>query len=318
MIYLFRVALLFLLSFTHLHAISLKEPVYQPQFLDAQTPELNCHTPACLQLQQLVEAPIITSSGQNGLECQLIDWQLPPRQIPTHQASCYRQETPVDLNLQLRYQPLVQETRNFFIMSWGMMLAIYALPEDVSNWERSEMTPDKLPGNWQENMQEAPVWDKDDWQLNYVNHPYIGSMYYIVARNHGLPPFESFSYSFWMSALMWEFGVESTAEPASIQDTLVTPIAGSILGEMFYVWEQRILENEGLVLGSPFLGSTSLFLLNPAGTLSGFINQLADDQNFIKESRASWVIQSGQHPLEQENTGYVEPAWVGLQLDLRF
>lgn len=316
--YIFKVALLFLLSFSKLPAMQLDLFSEPAVFVDQQTPELNCHTQACLQLQQMSEAPITTTYGQNAFECQLIHWHLPPSQVSIDQPSCYRQETPIDLNLQPRYQPLVKETRNFFFMAWGMMLAIYALPEDVSNWERSEMTPDKLPGNWEENMQEAPVWDKDDWQLNYINHPYIGSMYYIVARNHGLTPFESFSYSFWMSALLWEFGIEQTAEPASIQDTLVTPIIGSILGEAFYVWEQRIQENDGLVLGSPFLGSTSLFLLNPAGAISGVINQLADDQNFIQESRATWVVQSGNHPLEQDNTGYVEPAWIGMQIDLRF
>lgn len=302
-----RVAFLFLLGFTALPAAGLEA-------------NINCHTPACLQLQNLQPETNYSDPPSSPIQgCQKIQWQQPTFQgTNTTHLGCYRQETPIDLNLKPRYQPMVQETRNFFFMSWGMMLAIYALPEDVSNWDRSEMSPDKLPGNWRENMKEAPVWDKDDWQLNYINHPYIGTMYYMVARNQGLTPLESFSYSFWMSALLWEFGVESTAEPGSIQDTLVTPIIGSILGEAFYIWEQRILNNEGKVLGSTALGSTTLIFLNPAGTLSGLINKAVDSQDFIKESRATWVVQSASHPLQQEQAGYVEPAWIGMQLELLF
>lgn len=280
-----RVALLSLFSLRDLLASSL--------------PDLACHTAAC---EQLASLPPVSANPTEALTA----------------TGVQQQKTPFTLNLPERYSSLTKETRNFALMSVGMMLAIYALPEETSNWHRDEMTPDKLPGNWRRNIQDSPTWDKDAWQLNYLNHPYVGSMYYQAARHQQLTPLESFSYSFWMSALLWEFGIEATAEVPSIQDLIVTPVIGSILGETLFIWEQRLMEQDGVLLGSPLLGSTALLFLNPASKLGNYINHLVDGQTLVKDIRTSWVVNSVHQPAADRSLLSQPASWVGLEVEVTY
>ena len=211
-----------------------------------------------------------------------------------------------------RYYNLAMETRNIAIMSAVAMVIIFALPEDVSNWERSEMKPKKLADKWIRNNRDGPVWDKDDWVLNYIGHPYFGAVYYVVARNQGFGPAGSFTYSFLMSTFLWEFGIEAFAEVPSKQDILVTPIIGSILGEAFYIWEQRLKENDGLLFGSSTLGSTALFLVNPAGHLSQVINRILDQGDVLQEAQTHWVIRANDWTPERTQH------WAGLEMSFKF
>ncbi|WP_114417336.1 DUF3943 domain-containing protein [Marinospirillum perlucidum] len=216
-----------------------------------------------------------------------------------------------------KFQRMARETRNMAIMSLGIMAVIYALPEDVSKWDRSEMTPDQLGDRWVEHNEEGPVWDKDEWNLNLIGHPYFGAAYYMVARNQGLTKLESFGYSFLMSTFLWEMGVEAFAETPSRQDILITPIIGSLVGEGFYIWEQRILANDGLVWGSSALGSATLFFLNPAGSVSQAINSaLGEDTAFIQEAETRLAVNSGNNALHPGEAR--EPAWAGIELEFRF
>lgn len=106
----------------------------------------------------------------------------------------------------------------------------YYSPESFSNW--SEEEKDALGfSQWKENIQN-PVWDKDHWAVNYVLHPYWGAAYYIRARERGF----SRKGSFWISALfstVYEFGFESFLEEPSIQDLIITPAGGALLGLYF-------------------------------------------------------------------------------------
>lgn len=292
-----RVAILFFLSFSNIPAAwpEDKSQTHEP-FRTTDLPDLRCHTTAC---QQLVTLPESLSLLQ-----------------PTKALGEQQQKMPITFSLPSRYSSLTQDTRNFALMSVGMMLAIYALPEETSNWHRDEMTPEKLPGNWRRNIKDNPTWDKDPWQLNYINHPYVGSMYYQAARRQQLTRLESFSYSFWMSALLWEFGIEATAEVPSRQDLIVTPLIGSIIGEAFFIWEQRLLEQDGVLLGSPALGSTALLLLNPASKLANYINHAVDGQTLIKDIRTSWVVNSVQYPAGERSISSQPTPWVGLELEV--
>jgi len=103
---------------------------------------------------------------------------------------------------------------------------IYLLPESISNW--SDDDKDISFAKWWDHVQN-PQWDQDGWALNYVAHPYFGATYYIRARERGFGRIESFLYSAFASAL-YEFGVEAIAERPSIQDLIVTPVGGALLG----------------------------------------------------------------------------------------
>lgn len=211
-----------------------------------------------------------------------------------------------------RYYNLAMETRNIGIMSLVAMMIIFALPEDVSNWERDQMKPKMLGDKWLRNNRDGPVWDKDDWTLNYIGHPYFGAVYYVVARNQGFGPAGSFTYSFLMSTFLWEMGIEAFAEVPSKQDILVTPIVGSILGEAFYIWEQRLLANGGTLWGSSRLGSTALFLVNPAGHLSQVVNRMLDGNSVLQEPQTNWVVRPNDWTPERSKN------WAGLEMSFRF
>ena len=287
-----------------------------PYFKSTDQPELSCHTPACLHLQQLEQPSQPFQPATQLAGCQPLYW----RQASPHPADpsiqCYQQRQPLTLLNDPQYKGLAQETRNIGLLSVGVMLAIFALPEDISNWDRSEMKPGMLGDKWIENNKEGPVWDKDEWEINYIGHPYFGAVYYVVARNQGFGPLGSFTYSFLMSAFLWELGIEALAEIPSKQDLVITPVIGSIVGEAFYIWEQRIIENDGKLWGSYGLGSSVRFLVNPAGSLSAAINRSLDSQDFIKEAQTHWVARSSD--LDANRPQMSGHSWVGIEMELKF
>ena len=103
--------------------------------------------------------------------------------------------------------------------------------------------------------------------LNYAMHPYFGGVYYMTARSNGFTILESFAYSAIMSTFFWEYGVEAFAEIPSVQDLIVTPVLGSVVGEGFFDAKRSILKNDSKVLNSKFLGKTSLLLMDPLNTI---------------------------------------------------
>jgi len=73
-------------------------------------------------------------------------------------------------------------------------------------------------------------WDNDRTFFNYIGHPIVGSESYLRMRMRGFTPFESFLFSF-AASTVWEFAFEGWVENLSVQDMIITPIAGSFFGE---------------------------------------------------------------------------------------
>ena len=140
---------------------------------------------------------------------------------------------------------------------------LWLMPEDITNWDKEQMKKDGIGKKWKENVKAGPVWDEDDWVLNYVMHPWFGGVYYMSARGSGFKAWESFAYSAVMSTLFWEYGVEAFAEVPSTQDLLATPILGSLAGEGFFIAKKRIRKNGNRFLGSKALGRFTIFLMDP-------------------------------------------------------
>ena len=108
--------------------------------------------------------------------------------------------------------------------------ALYLMPEEITNWSENEKK--KGLSGWADNAC-CPVWDDDNWFINYVLHPYWGATYYIRARERGFDWLSSFAYSALASAL-YEFGLESIYERPSIQDLITTPVGGALLGAFVF------------------------------------------------------------------------------------
>jgi hypothetical protein len=166
-----------------------------------------------------------------------------------------------------KYQVITEETKYMVFIHIATAGIFYLMPESVTKWDKSTMSFSTVTDKWVEDVKSGPVWDKDDWFLNYVGHPYQGAAYYVVARHSGFDWKGAFVYSTILSTFMWEYGFEAFAERPSTQDLIVTPIAGALMGELFLRGEDRIMENGGKVLGSKVLGNISLVFLDPAGSL---------------------------------------------------
>jgi hypothetical protein len=139
---------------------------------------------------------------------------------------------------------------------------IYYSPEEFSNWSEEEKDALGIE-QWKENIQN-PVWDKDHWVVNYVLHPYWGAAYYIRGRERGF----SKTGSFWVAVLfstVYEFGFESFLEEPSIQDLIVTPVAGAALGMYFEIVRNRIRKKQAPLSRSD---RVVLGLTDPLGALN--------------------------------------------------
>jgi len=143
------------------------------------------------------------------------------------------------------------------------------LPQDATSWNKKEITDVPPFKRWWRNIRKGPVVDKDNFIFNYILHPYGGAVYYMGARSQGFNLFYSFLYSAAVSTFFWEYGIEAFMEVPSIQDLIVTPVAGTILGEGFYLLKRYIVNNDYKLFGSGFLGNVAVFLVDPLNEIVG-------------------------------------------------
>jgi hypothetical protein len=152
---------------------------------------------------------------------------------------------------------------------------LYLLPESVSRWssEDKKISFEK----WWDHVQHPVLWDKDNPLGNYVGHPYIGAAYYIRARERGFDRIDSFLYSALASA-MFEFGAEAVFERPSVQDLIVTPVGGTLMGlgfEPLRAW----------VRGKPeprWYGHLILIATDPIGALNSVFERLMGIKSDIR------------------------------------
>ena len=173
--------------------------------------------------------------------------------------SCAQMDTSLSLNSSQTSlpQPLIKKHRSYFdslnncvvlrnqhasltrkiIRGSALMFSVdaicfatlFAAPESFSKWDRTKIL--ELKTNYEQTFTKPPVIDKDLWYINYVGHPLQGSYYYNAIRSQGATKLQSILFTCG-HVIIWEYLIEGGMEQPSIQDLLVTPIAGSILGEL--------------------------------------------------------------------------------------
>jgi hypothetical protein len=146
---------------------------------------------------------------------------------------------------------------------------LFLMPESVSSWsiEQKQNSSKKFASNFVH-----PVIDKDKFYINYILHPYWGAAYYTRARERGLDPTQSLVYSALLSAI-YEFGVECIFEKPSIQDLIVTPGIGSLLGAfVFEPWRNSIKRKPEL----QWYDHAVLIVTDPIGILSDGFEKIFD------------------------------------------
>lgn len=116
-------------------------------------------------------------------------------------------------------------------MEAACSITMIMLPVSFTKWEEEYWLyfDDKFIRAWTE----PPVWDHDEWVANYLGHPYQGAVFYNSIRSQNV--------SFWAATgnvlfhtWLWEYGIEAVMEQPSIQDLIVTPLAGVFFGELFH------------------------------------------------------------------------------------
>ena len=160
-----------------------------------------------------------------------------------------------------------RDTGTFFgtqIVAAGI---IYTMPQSVSGWSSEEK---KNSFKKYFNNLGDPVFDKDKFYINYVLHPYWGATYYIRGRERGLDKLSAFGFSALISS-MYEFGIECFFEKPSIQDLIVTPVAGSLLGAfLFEPWRDSIKHKQEI----RWYDHVALVVTDPLGVLSQGIEKV--------------------------------------------
>lgn len=172
-------------------------------------------------------------------------------------------------------EQIKSDSGKILAMAVGTIAFLYVMPESFSKWsqDKKDLSPNKLWERYDDNVSDGPVWDSDEWEVNYIGHPYFGAAYYTHAMNQNFSRLESLSYSFMMSTCLYEYGLEAFFEDPSIQDLLVTPVAGAFVGEAFMTMAEKIHGNGDKVLGSKSLGALCLFMMDPITTALAPINE---------------------------------------------
>lgn len=146
---------------------------------------------------------------------------------------------------------------------------LYALPENATAWNKSETVHTPPFKRWWRNVKKGPVVDKDNFMFNYILHPYGGAAYYMSARSLGFNVLYSALYATGVSTVFWEYGIEAFMEIPSIQDLIITPTAGTLIGEGFYILKRHIVSNDYRLFGSPVLGNFVAYLIDPVNEVIG-------------------------------------------------
>lgn len=169
------------------------------------------------------------------------------------------------------WEGLKRDTYYFLSYQFLAIGLLYIAPTSVSNWTKEDKKNADF-GKWWDNVTD-PQWDSDDWWINYGLHPYWGASYYVRAQMRGYDETQSFWYSFALSA-MYEYGAEAIFEEPSIQDIIVTPGLGSVLGSVFmdvrYRIEAKRLERGKLSGWDKFV----LVATDPLGALNNSVDRL--------------------------------------------
>jgi hypothetical protein len=119
-----------------------------------------------------------------------------------------------------------------FFLGYQVVAAgiLYLLPENMTKWTAEQRRTSME--RWWDNVRH-PVWDQDNWYVNYIGHPYFGAIGYIRARERRFGAFGGFWYAALISGL-YEFGIEALFERPSYQDLIVTPVGGLLLGALLF------------------------------------------------------------------------------------
>ncbi len=209
---------------------------------------------------------------------------------------------------------LRRDTLYFAGYQWVTIGILYIAPESVSGWTEEQKAGYDM-SYWWDNVTH-PQMDSDDFYINYVLHPYWGAAYFVRARERGYTEKEAFWYSVLLSSI-YEFGAEALFEEPSIQDLIVTPVFGSLLGRYFMRVRSHIRDRDDLS-GHPGTRDKWLWTLtDPLGSLNQLVDRLVGRETELRIQPYRSPLKGTDALLFESKFGESEAVY-GVQLTVRF
>lgn len=140
----------------------------------------------------------------------------------------------------------------FEAIGYGILAA---LPSEISQWEKGDFN--RFTHNYKNTFTKPPTFDHDKWYINYIGHPYQGALFYNAVRSQNAKIWQSGLFCVG-HVLVFEYLIEGGAEQPSIQDLIITPITGILLGEGIHRVTMAMAKN-----GFKWYEATAVIILNP-------------------------------------------------------
>jgi hypothetical protein len=159
------------------------------------------------------------------------------------------EDPPIYLNGQLKSEnstfcnKMARATKYVMGYNLSIGLCLILAPEHISKWERKDkFQAERILKQYRQTYTSPPVTDGDLWMINCVGHPYQGSFYYNSVRSQGAKVWQSAIFCVGQT-LVWEYGWEGGMEQPSVQDLIVTPVAGVLFGELSHFATVKMSRN---------------------------------------------------------------------------
>ena len=148
----------------------------------------------------------------------------------------------------------------FVLATEACEMAILLSVNGLSKWDRNQLS--NLRQNYKDAFTKPPVIDDDRWYIDYVGHPYQGAFDYNTLRSQGGTVWQSGLFVA-LHSTVWEYLIEGSQERPSIQDLIITPVGGVLMGELFHFSTMRLLKN-----GFTWYEALVVCIINPAFVLN--------------------------------------------------
>lgn len=123
-----------------------------------------------------------------------------------------------------------------FVEGIGTNLITWSLDRYIINADYSRVGPVV----WRDNIKKGWEWDIDRFGVNFIGHPYAGTLYFNAGRANGYNYYQSGLFAV-AGSFMWEYLGENTRP--SYNDIIYTPVNGSFLGEILYRLSSNVLDD---------------------------------------------------------------------------
>jgi hypothetical protein len=201
---------------------------------------------ACLQAQNVTHPDTIhPAKGNENKQLQ----EIKENKIERHSDSTGsepKKSVQVDTTIQNKYGDLLNDDTLFnkkyplwipAVEVFGSNFATFSMDRYIGKYDFSVQVSSD---SWKHNFKTGWEWDTDRFGINFIGHPYSGTLTFNSARSNGYNYWQSFPMAVGGS-LMWEYFGENTLP--SYNDIICTPVNGAFLGEIFYRISSNILDD---------------------------------------------------------------------------